>query len=365
MLSFRTAGFAGYAVAYSPFYDSKMAVAGSANFGLAGNGRLHILDIGNDGVIRPQSMFDTQDSQFGLAWSESHANHIMSACGDGSLRLFDISASQPFPLAVFKEHTKEVFSVNWNMVDKSLVCSAAWDGLVKIWSPGGPQTSILTLPVPMSSAPRVAPGGPNNNMGNPGHIKASRDGNAPQDALDVRPHVYSAKFSPHTPTNLISTSTDICLWDTRNSSGAGGVQPAHVIPNAHFGDILSMDWNKYRSTVFATCGVDKAIKIWDSRQLTSPVNDLRGHEFAVRSVKWSPHDGNTLLSTSYDMTARVWDDDSTQMQRFNPRANPNKGLRRVFNAHTEFVIDCDWSLWGEPGWVATTGWDDNLFVWKV
>lgn len=359
MLSFKTPGFAGYSVAYSPFYDSKLAVAGSANFGLAGNGRLNVLDIGNDGIIRAQGVFDTQDSQFALAWSEAHANHVIVACGDGSLRLFDIAASQPFPLTVFKEHTKEVFGVDWNMVDKNLVCSAAWDGQVKIWNPAQSQNSILTLHVPISG-----PSGNHNGAGasSTGHIKTSRDTQpSASGPMIPRAHVYCAKFSPHAPTSLISTSTDVCMWDTRAGAGA----PAHVIPNVHFGDILGMDWNKYRSTVFATCGVDKAIKIWDSRQLTSPVNDLRGHEFAVRSVKWSPHNGHTLLSTSYDMTCRVWDDDSTQMQRFNPRVNPNKGLKRVFNAHTEFVIDCDWSLWGEPGWVATTGWDDAVFIWKA
>lgn len=40
----RTDGFAGYACSYSPFFPDKLAVASAANFGLVGNGRLHILD---------------------------------------------------------------------------------------------------------------------------------------------------------------------------------------------------------------------------------------------------------------------------------------------------------------------------------
>lgn len=39
----RTSGFAGYACAYSPYYSTKLAVATAANFGLVGNGRLHIV----------------------------------------------------------------------------------------------------------------------------------------------------------------------------------------------------------------------------------------------------------------------------------------------------------------------------------
>lgn len=42
--------FAAYAVAFSPFFPNKLAVAGSANFGLVGNGRLSVLGNGPQGV---------------------------------------------------------------------------------------------------------------------------------------------------------------------------------------------------------------------------------------------------------------------------------------------------------------------------
>ena len=51
MLEFRTQGFNGYAVKYSPFFDSRIAVAASANFGLVGNGRLYILGLTPKGIV--------------------------------------------------------------------------------------------------------------------------------------------------------------------------------------------------------------------------------------------------------------------------------------------------------------------------
>lgn len=51
MLEFRTQGFNGYAVKYSPFFDSRIAVASSANFGLVGNGRLYILGLNTKGIV--------------------------------------------------------------------------------------------------------------------------------------------------------------------------------------------------------------------------------------------------------------------------------------------------------------------------
>lgn len=50
MLEFRTQGFQGYAVKYSPFFDNRLAVAASANYGLVGNGRLFVLELTPNGI---------------------------------------------------------------------------------------------------------------------------------------------------------------------------------------------------------------------------------------------------------------------------------------------------------------------------
>ena len=50
MLQYSTQGFQGYAVKYSPFFDNRIAVAASANYGLVGNGRLFILELGVQGI---------------------------------------------------------------------------------------------------------------------------------------------------------------------------------------------------------------------------------------------------------------------------------------------------------------------------
>lgn len=50
MLEFRTQGYNPYAVKYSPYYDSRIAVAASANFGIVGNGRVFALGLTAQGV---------------------------------------------------------------------------------------------------------------------------------------------------------------------------------------------------------------------------------------------------------------------------------------------------------------------------
>lgn len=80
------------------------------------------------------------------------------------------------------------------------------------------------------------------------------------------------------------------IWDLR-----GGDAPVRL--QAHSGEILSIDFNKYDEKI-ATASIDKSIKLWDLRMLKQPTNVLLGHRYAVRKVRFSPHEGNILLSAS-------------------------------------------------------------------
>ncbi|KAJ5465709.1 peroxisome targeting signal receptor [Penicillium desertorum] len=319
MLHYRTQGYNGCAVKYSPFFDNRLAVASSSNFGLVGNGRLHILELTANG-IQPLKWFTTQDSLYDLAWSEIHENQVLAASGDGSIKLFDCTAND-FPISNWKEHAREVFSVSWNPVAKDRFCSSSWDGTVRIWSPHRPQ-SLLTLPTHSCT--------------------------------------YSASFCPHSPEIISSPSTP----DPPATAIPG--QPGGPAPPA---EALTHDWNKYRPTVLATAGVDRAIRTFDIRApQQGPLSTMLGHEYAVRKLAWSPHLSNVLLSASYDMTCRVWSDRSDvaggdmDMMRAGPVVGAELGR---MGRHTEFVTGVDWCLFGSEGWCASVGWDENLYVWDV
>jgi peroxin-7 len=58
MMEFRTQGMNGYAVKYSPFFDSKIAVGAAANFGLVGNGRVYVLNLTPRGILAQQTYVD-------------------------------------------------------------------------------------------------------------------------------------------------------------------------------------------------------------------------------------------------------------------------------------------------------------------
>ncbi|OAA47705.1 peroxisome targeting signal type 2 receptor [Metarhizium rileyi] len=302
MLEFRTSGYNPYAVKYSPYYDSRVAVASSANFGIVGNGRVFALGLTAQGLI--------------------------AAGGDGSLKLFDLAVDE-FPVMNFHEHKRETFSVCWNPVTKDTFVSSSWDGTVKIWSPTRPH-SLRTLPIGSCT--------------------------------------YSTSFCPSNPALISAVSSDshLRIFDLRTPTSAKyhlvSTIPVHAAGSPP-AEALTHDWNKYNDTVVATGGVDCIIRTFDTRSpAAGPLCLMQGHEYAVRRLAWSPHASDVLISGSYDMTVRLWNDASAHPSGPLAGAKPGHQLG-VMNRHTEFVTGVDWCLFGVGGWVASVGWDERVLLW--
>ncbi|KAJ8128471.1 hypothetical protein O1611_g5165 [Lasiodiplodia mahajangana] len=321
MLEFRTAGFNPYAVKYSPYYDSRIAVASAANYGIVGNGRLFCLGLGPHGV-QVEKTFDTNDAQYDLAWSEINENQLLAACGDGSVKLYDVKVDE-FPVMNFHEHKREAYAVAWSPVTKDTFASSSWDGTVKIHV-------VLSLKSKynLSRINRLTP-----------------------------PHIR--------PPNTRQRPVPSHRKDTGSPAPHRCRCPPGVSPPCMPAEILTHDWNKYRDSVIATGGVDRVIRTFDIRNPTAgPASIMMGHDYAVRRLAWSPHAADILLSASYDMTVRLWTDGSTLATDQSPPVNPGLQLG-IMNRHTEFVTGVDWCLFGVGGWVATVGWDERVLLWDA
>lgn len=356
-----TPGFAGYAVAWSPFFEGRLAAAGAANYGLVGNGRLHIISSSPPAPAPPmgpaprvENAFDTQDGLYAVAWSEAHENQVATASGDGRVHLWDVNLRE-HPVRAWHEHSREVFGLDWNNLNKQLFLTSSWDASVRVWHPEQPA----------SIAAFTAHGG----------------------------CVYAAKWSPHTPTLFATACGDgfVRLFDTRTGGGLGA-PPVRPAAQLHVGgEVLSLDWNKYRPMTLATGGTDRMVKVFDLRNSaasSAPTGVLAGHDYAVRTVAWSPHSADLLLSGGYDMTARIWNaaaapppgapawkftpqPASALQARAAPTASATLGaaqggnpLLKVYSGHTEFVIGASWALF-TPGRVATTAWDSTVQLWNA
>jgi peroxin-7 len=300
-------GLSCYSLKFSP-YDNKLAVACSQHFGIVGNGRQLVLDVGPQGLTF-NTAFDTQDGLFDCTWSESNERHLISSSGDGSIKLWDVGLPPPQnPLRSFHEHTHEAYSVDWNMVAKDTFVSGAWDNTVKFWSPERHE-SIRTW----------------------------------------KEHsycVYSTMWSPTSATLFASASGDgtLRLWDVNEPSAA------LVIPGHGGMEVLTCDWSKYNENIIVSGSVDKSIRVWDIRKPLAPLFVLQGHTYAVRRLKCSPYHENMIASVSYDMTMILWD--------YGRLEDP---FVQRYAHHTEFALGVDFNIFVE-GQVATCAWDERVFV---
>jgi peroxin-7 len=78
---------------------------------------------------------------------------------------------------------------------------------------------------------------------------------------------------------------------------------------------------------------------------------LPGHNYAIRRLKCSPHDGDVIATASYDMSVGIWNTKS-----------PYARLQTAAH-HREFVFGIDFSLFVD-GLVASCSWDRQVAVWN-
>lgn len=63
--------------------------------------------------LREVAVFDTADGLYDCVWSEDNENILVSASGDGSIKVWDLQAPPAAnPLRSFEEHSREVPSLH-------------------------------------------------------------------------------------------------------------------------------------------------------------------------------------------------------------------------------------------------------------
>lgn len=100
---------------------------------------------------------------------------------------------------------------------------------------------------------------------------------------------------------LTSSGDSTCIrWD---------IESGRVLDTfaEHEADAMFLSLRPNDPNVFASCSVDKTIKVWDIRSPRSASQTFSGHMGDVNGVDFMPSDGNTFATCSEDGTARIWD----------------------------------------------------------
>lgn len=127
-----------------------------------------------------------------------------------------------------------------------------------------------------------------------------------------RQSVEDIQWSPSESDVFASCSVDksIRIWDAREYR-----RPALGIGAAHDTDVNVISWNRNETHLLASGGDDGVIKVWDLRSLqrdavnkdTSPAAEFALHQQPITSIQWHPVDASMLCASSEDGSVSIWD----------------------------------------------------------
>mmetsp|Transcript_57105 Transcript_57105/g.104928 ORF Transcript_57105/g.104928 Transcript_57105/m.104928 type:complete len:942 (-) Transcript_57105:86-2911(-) len=124
---------------------------------------------------------------------------------------------------------------------------------------------------------------------------------------EVEAHTDYIRFiAPHSSLPHVLSSSDdmtIKLWDWDKNWNCAQVFEGH----AHY--VMMCMWNPKDTTIFASCSLDRSIKVWGTTGNNSSAHfTLTGHQRGVNCVEYAPTGEKPyLISGSDDQKVKIWD----------------------------------------------------------
>jgi len=140
------------------------------------------------------------------------------------------------------------------------------------------------------------------------------------------------------------------VWEPQQ---AGGWQVSSAY-NGHTDSVEDLQWSPSEETVFASCSVDRTIRIWDTRERSRSMLSVTAHDSDVNVISWNKLVAYMLASGGDDGSLRIWD----------LRSFKDGAFVSHFAFHRGPVTSVEWSPY-EGSMLTTTGGDNQVAVWDL
>lgn len=204
--------------------------------------------------------------------------------------------SADVPVASFAGHTKEGFALDWSRKVRGRLATGDCAGHIRVWDAVAGKAAGAAATGRGDLQTRVA-------------VDGAVWRTSPKPYTGHTASVEELQWSPREAAVFASCGCDqqIRIWDARDLKGC------KMAVKAATSDINVMSWNTRVNFLLASGNDDGSFKVWDLRMWrkgpshAKPVASYTWHRGAVTSIQWDPHDPNCLVAASEDDTVSLWD----------------------------------------------------------
>lgn len=126
---------------------------------------------------------------------------------------------------------------------------------------------------------------------------------------------------------------NLSLWDDRI-----GYSGPFLNVMAHTREVFSLDFSPFDEFLILTAGADSLIKLWDLRHLGSPLSEFRESEGDISNVSWSPRVEGLFASCGENKRVTLWD-----CSRLSETGDSSQCMIFSHYGHSGLVNNFDWS----------------------